>query len=78
MTVMEATGLRKLYRRGNTSVIALDGLTLSLGAGACVALVGPSGCGKSTLLHLCGGMDHPTAGEVRLEGRLLGELEDDE
>ena len=75
---MEATGLRKLYRRGNTSVIALDGLTLSLGAGACVALVGPSGCGKSTLLHLCGGMDHPTAGEVRLEGRLLSELEDDE
>jgi len=78
MTVMEATGLRKLYRRGNTSVIALNGLDLSLGAGACVALVGPSGCGKSTLLHLCGGMDRPTAGEVRVEGRPLSQLRDDE
>ena len=40
-------------------------------------MVGPSGCGKSTLLHLCGAMDRPTAGEVRLEGRSLAALDDD-
>lgn len=58
-------------------VTALDGVGLTLEAGVFVAVVGPSGCGKSTLLHLCGAMDRPTAGEVRLEGRSLAALDDD-
>ena len=43
-----------------------------------VALVGPSGCGKSTLLHLCGAMDRPSSGIVRLESVDLASLGDDE
>ncbi len=58
-------------------VTALDGVGLTLEAGVFVAVVGPSGCGKSTLLHLCGAMDRPTAGEVRLAGRSLAALDDD-
>ena len=77
MAVLDARDLRRRYRRGDTEVIALDGVGLTLEAGAFVAVVGPSGCGKSTLLHLCGAMDRPTAGEVRLEGRSLAALDDD-
>ena len=78
MIVLEARDLRKRYRRGDTEVTALDGVDLTLTAGSFVAVVGPSGCGKSTLLHLCGGMDRPTAGEVRLDGQSLAALDDDE
>ena len=77
MPVLEALGLHKRYRRGDAEVTALAGVSLSLDAGAFVTLVGPSGCGKSTLLHLCGAMDRPTAGEVRLAGRSLAGLDDD-
>ena len=77
MPVLEACDLHKRYRRGDTEVTALDGLSLALDAGAFAAVVGPSGCGKSTLLHLCGAMDRPTAGEVRLDGSSLAALDDD-
>ena len=77
MTVLEARDLQKRYSLGDTEVTAVAGVSLTLDRGAFVALVGPSGCGKSTLLHLCGAMDRPTAGEVRLEGRSLAALDDD-
>ena len=77
MTILEAQDLHKRYSRGDTAIMAVSGVSLTLEAGAFVALVGPSGCGKSTLLHLCGAMDRPTAGEVRLEGQSLTGLDDD-
>lgn len=77
MVVLETRDLRRRYRRGDTEVTALDGISLTLEAGTFVAVVGPSGCGKSTLLHLCGAMDRPSAGEVRLDGRSLAALDDD-
>ena len=78
MVVLEAGDLRRRYRRGDVEVTALDGVDLALTAGTFAAVVGPSGCGKSTLLHLCGAMDRPTAGEVRIDGRSLATLDDDE
>lgn len=75
--VLDAIALRKRYRRGDVEVTAVAGVSLALEAGTFAAVVGPSGCGKSTLLHLCGGMDRPTAGEVRLGGRPLAALDDD-
>ena len=47
---------------------ALDGISLTVAAGECVALVGPSGCGKTTLLRILAGLDSPTEGEVRIGG----------
>ncbi len=57
---------------------ALAGVSFEVAAGDFVALVGPSGCGKSTLLHLCGAMDRPTSGSIRLGERDLSAMGDDE
>jgi putative ABC transport system ATP-binding protein len=70
--------VRRTYTSGDTQVHAVAGVTLEVAAGDFVALVGPSGCGKSTLLHLCGAMDRPSSGVVRLESTALADLGDDE
>lgn len=62
------SGLRREFERGGRTVPALKGIDLSIRAGEFVALVGPSGSGKSTLLNLLGGLDHPTAGELWVDG----------
>lgn len=50
-------------------VVALEGIHLEVPDGSLTAIVGPSGCGKSTLLELAGGLQAPSAGDVRLDGR---------
>ena len=77
VVVLEATDIHKSYERGDETIPVLNGLTVSLDAGSFTTLVGPSGCGKSTLLHICGAMDRPTSGAVRLEGESLDTLIDD-
>jgi putative ABC transport system ATP-binding protein len=73
-----ADNVRRTYTSGETEVHAVAGVSLTIDHGEFVALVGPSGCGKSTLLHLCGAMDRPTSGTVRLESAVLDTLGDDE
>jgi len=63
---------------GKRKVTALDGIDLSIAKGEMASIVGPSGSGKSTLLNLIGGLDHPTAGEVELDGQPLSKLSDDD
>jgi sn-glycerol 3-phosphate transport system ATP-binding protein len=53
---------------------ALEGIDVQLGAGQFSVLLGPSGCGKSTLLRLIAGLDHPTAGEIRLGSERIDQL----
>jgi putative ABC transport system ATP-binding protein len=62
--------VRKAYGRGDGAVVALDGVTIGLPAGALTAVMGPSGSGKSTFLHVAAGLDRPDSGSV-----LLGEDE---
>jgi lipoprotein-releasing system ATP-binding protein len=76
--MIEAKGLRKVYRNGTRQLEVLKGVDLKAGKGEVLALLGPSGAGKSTLLHLLGGLDMPTAGEVRFGGREIFSLSDSE
>ena len=63
--VLTATSLTKIYRMGEVDVHALRGVSLDLIRGEMLVLLGASGSGKSTLLNIMGGLDVPTAGEVR-------------
>jgi len=63
---------------GKRDVSALRRVTLSIDKGEMVSIIGPSGSGKSTLLNLVGGLDRPSSGEVRVGGRALGGLSDDD
>jgi putative ABC transport system ATP-binding protein len=76
VTVLSVEQVSKTYLGGETPVMAVRGISLSLQAGEYVALMGPSGCGKSTLLHLCGAMDRPTAGRLLIEGAEVSQLND--
>jgi putative ABC transport system ATP-binding protein len=67
----------KEYRLGDTTVRALDGVSLAVPAGQFVAITGRSGSGKSTLLNVAAGIDTPTSGQVWVEGVEISRLSDD-
>ena len=66
MAFLQACGIRKSYRVGETTLAVLRDLDLSVESGEMVAIVGASGVGKSTLLHVLGGLDRADAGTVRV------------
>ncbi|TWT78372.1 Bacitracin export ATP-binding protein BceA [Posidoniimonas polymericola] len=74
--MLEIEAVHKTYGEGDAAYEALRGVCLSVESGSFTALMGPSGCGKSTLLHIAGAMDRVTSGTVRLAGRPLDALSD--
>ncbi len=78
MSILQTTGLKKYYRAGPGITRALDGVDFLVEQGEFVAVVGTSGSGKSTLLHMMGGLDIPTSGSVRIRGKELAEMNDEQ
>src|SRR5215216_646035 len=66
--------VRKVYGRGDATVVALDGVDAALSPGSFTAIMGPSGSGKSTFLHVAAGLDRPTSGSVALGDTELTKL----
>lgn len=69
--------LSKVLSSGGRPLTVLHPLNLSIPKGQFVAVMGPSGSGKSTLLGLIAGLDDPTSGEIIVNGRALGEMNED-
>jgi putative ABC transport system ATP-binding protein len=69
--LLRARGLAKVYRTGEIEVIALHDVDLDVRRGEFIVLLGPSGSGKSTLLNILGGLDTPSAGDVRFGEHVL-------
>ncbi len=76
--VIELNGIDKIYRMGETTVNALDNVSLTINQGDFLAIMGSSGSGKSTLLNLLGCLDRPTKGNYKLEGQDVSNMNDDE
>jgi putative ABC transport system ATP-binding protein len=74
--IFRANALTKAYQSGETQVLALRGVDLTVGAGEVVVLLGPSGSGKSTLLNIMGGLDHATSGQLFFKNLELTNLDD--
>jgi putative ABC transport system ATP-binding protein len=77
-TLIQATDLVKLYRMGDETVHALDGVSFTIPRGDYCAIVGPSGSGKSTLMNILGGLDTPTGGRITIAGNNIGLMNDED
>ncbi len=74
MAVIEAIDIARIYGKGDISVRALDGVSLTIERGEFVAVMGPSGSGKSTLMNILGCLDRPTEGRYILENLDVSEM----
>lgn len=75
---MRVKDVFKIFREGEVETVALRGTDLELRRGTVTSLMGPSGSGKSTLLSLIAGLAVPSAGQVIIDGRDIGRLDEAE
>ena len=78
MDILKVVNVSKTYGSGEAKVEALKRVSFSLEKGAFAAVVGESGSGKSTLLHCIGALDHPTSGQIFMDGQELFSMKEQE
>ena len=76
--ILSARGIGKTVKSGDSDLVILREIDLSVTAGEAVAVVGASGSGKSTLLAILAGLDTPTVGKVEVDGADLFALDEDQ
>lgn len=75
--MIELDNITKVYKMGETEVVALNGVDLRIEQGEMISIIGPSGSGKSTLMNIMGCLDKPTSGQYRLDEIEISKLSDD-
>lgn len=75
--IISLKDVTKIYNSSEVKVRALRGVTIDIQKGEFVSIIGPSGSGKTTLMDIIGCLSRPTSGEYHLEGRDVGNLDDD-
>lgn len=78
MALIEMQSMKKDYFLGETVVHALQGIDLQIDKGEFVAIWGPSGSGKTTLLNIIGAIDEPSTGILKIAGRDVRSLTDNQ
>jgi len=78
MALIETDDLWKTYVMGSEEIHALRGVSIQIQRGEYVAIMGPSGSGKSTLMNLIGCLDTPSRGTYLLNGKQVGQMNDNE
>lgn len=78
MSIIKFEKVSRVYKSGDHELRALDGVDLEIEEGKFVVILGPSGAGKSTLLNLLGGLDSPTSGTIKVDGKDVSKLSDNE
>lgn len=78
MGIVTTKGLTKLYKQGETTIIAVNNANINIEKGDLVSIVGKSGSGKTTLLNLIGCIDKPTEGEIEIDGIKVETARNDE
>lgn len=76
--LLQIKQVSKVFGEGTNKQEVLKNITFDIYPWEFVSIMGPSGSGKSTLLYLLGGLDHPTAGEILIEGKGINGLNDKE
>ena len=74
MNIIEVKNLNKSFKVGKESVHVLKNINFNVQEGEFISIMGPSGGGKSTLLYLLGGLDKPTSGTVRIDGKDISRI----
>lgn len=78
MTILEARNITKTYRVLHRSISVLENISLNVDRGEFIVIKGSSGSGKTTLLTLLSGLDHPTSGQVLIDGREITDASEEE
>ena len=78
MKIIETNDISRIYVMGDSTVRALQSVSISIDKGEYVAFMGPSGSGKSTLMNIIGCLDTPTSGTYRLNDQLVSEMTENE
>ena len=76
--ILETKDLKKYYGTEPNITKALDGISVAVGQGEFVSIIGTSGSGKSTLLSMLGGLDIPTSGSVKVRGKEIARMKDEQ